>query len=73
MRRGSKLLLIEYVIQPGNAPEYGKLVDLLMLGLFAARERTAAEWERLLSAAGFQITRMVPTQAQWSVIEATRH
>jgi hypothetical protein len=62
----------EHVIQPGNAPQYGKLVDLLMLGLFASRERTAADWEQLLSAQGFQITQIIPTQAQLSVIETVK-
>jgi hypothetical protein len=54
------------------APQYGKLVDLLMLGLFASRERTAADWEQLLSAQGFQITQIIPTQAQLSVIETVK-
>lgn len=72
LRNGGKLLLIEHVIQPGNAPQYGKLLDLMMLTLLGGRERTATEWEALLNAAGFQLAQIVPTQANVSVIEAIR-
>jgi hypothetical protein len=35
-----------------------------------ARERTAAEYETLLAAAGFELSRVVPTQAGPSIVEA---
>lgn len=72
LRPGGRLLLIEYVIHPGNAPQHGKLMDLVMLALFGSRERTVAEWELLLSATGFQIAQILPTRAELSVIEATK-
>jgi hypothetical protein len=36
-----------------------------------ARERTAAEFERLLKRAGFRMTRVVETASAFSVVEAT--
>ena len=33
------------------------------------RERTEAEFSALLDAAGFRLTRIIPTQGLWSVVE----
>jgi PPOX class F420-dependent enzyme/OxyR family protein len=66
----ARLLLIEHVIQPGNEPQPAKLLDLIMLVNLGGRERTAAEWEDLLGAAGFELARVVPTRAGVSIIEA---
>ena len=65
------LLLIELVIPPGDAPFFGKLLDLEMLVVNGGRERTEAEYQALLAAAGFRLTRVVPTYSLASVIEAT--
>jgi hypothetical protein len=48
----------------------GKWVDLEMLIAAAARERTAAEYGRLLERAGFHLTRVVETASPFSVVEA---
>ena len=65
-----RLILIEAVIQPGDAPDMGKLIDLEMLLLPGGKERTAAEFTALLAGAGFELTRIVPTGSPLSVIEA---
>lgn len=65
-----KLLLIEIVIPPGNGPDFGKWLDIGMLVLTGGLERTADEYRDLLASAGFQMTRIVPTQSPVSVIEA---
>jgi len=71
MAAGGKLLLVDFVVPPGNAPFPGKLLDVWMLvASEGGRERTAAEFGALLQAAGFQQTRIIPTAAQLSVIEA---
>jgi len=48
-------------------------MDLHMLVLLGARERTEAQYRRLLAETGFQVERVVPTgsPAGLSVIEAT--
>lgn len=69
-RSGSHVLLVEYVI-PGHDREFvGKWADLEMLLVAGARERTAAQYGRLLSRAGFRLTRVVPTASPISVVEA---
>jgi hypothetical protein len=47
-------------------------MDLLMLLLFRARERTAAEFGDLLARAGFDVLRVIPTGSPTglAVIEA---
>lgn len=71
MADAARLLLVELVIPPGNAPADGKLLDLQMMVLFAGgRERTPREYQSLLEAAGFRLTRVVPTPYQMNVIEA---
>jgi hypothetical protein len=41
-----------------------------MLILTGGRERTPDEYRELLASAGFRLTRVVPTAAQFAVIEA---
>ena len=66
----TKLLVVEKVIPPGNAPFAGKLTDITMLLITGGRERTAKEYEALLNEAGFALARIIPTSSPASVIEA---
>jgi hypothetical protein len=72
MGDGGKLLLVESVIPPGNAPSFGKLLDLTMLVIPGGKERTEEEYRELFAAAGFRLTRIVPTAAEVCVIEGVR-
>jgi hypothetical protein len=65
-----KVILLEAVIQPGNAPDLGKLIDIEMLLMPGGRERTADEFAALLEKSGYEMTRIVPTQSPLCVIEA---
>jgi hypothetical protein len=73
MAPGATLLLVDLVL-PELAKEHSWAIrmDLLMFTLLGGRERTANEFDRLLAAAGFRLTRIVPTRATTgvSVIEA---
>jgi ubiquinone/menaquinone biosynthesis C-methylase UbiE len=62
------LLVVEEVIPPGDAPGYGKLSDLNMLVGPGGQERTEAEYRALYTAAGFELTRIMPTQSRMSII-----
>lgn len=68
---GARLLVIEGIIPPGDAPHLMKFIDLTMLGMLSGRERTAAEFATVLDAGGFDLDRIVPTPSPFSVIEAT--
>lgn len=72
MAPGARLWVVEQVIQPGDAYDRAKLLDLLMLVLFGAQERTADEYRVLLEAAGFGEVVVHSTDTPFSVIEAIR-
>ena len=61
------------VLPPSNAPHYGKLLDLEMLVLTPrGRERTKAEFAKLLRGAGFRLSRVIPTEGPLSIVEAVK-
>ena len=72
MGKDGKLLVVESVIPPGNDPSFGKLLDLTMLVIPGGEERTEEEYRKLYEAAGFRLTRIVPTKAEVSVIEGRK-
>jgi len=55
---GERLVVLDGVIEPGNASDGAKWLDLLMLALAGGRERTASEWHVLLGNAGWRATRV---------------
>jgi hypothetical protein len=61
----ARLLVIDSVIPPGNEPDGSKWLDLLMLTLFAGRERDEAQWRALLAGSGFE-----PVHVEDGLIEA---
>lgn len=68
-----KLLIVDPVVPPGNAPHYGKLLDLEMLVLTPrGRERTKAEFAKLLRGAGFRLSRVIATGSPMSIVEAVK-
>jgi hypothetical protein len=72
MRPMGKLLVVEQVLPPANEPSLGKWLDLHMLVLLTGRERTEAEYRDLLGAAGFELTRVIPTSSGASIVEGLR-
>ena len=63
--------LIGHVLAPGNAPSWGKLLDLEMLVMTdGGRERSEVEYRALLRQAGFELERVIPTASITSLIEA---
>ncbi len=64
-----KLLLVEFVIRPGNEPDRAKFSDLNMLVLLGGRERTADDFERLYAEAGFRLTDIIRTGTPFYIIE----
>src|SRR5262245_30714717 len=69
MKPGGKLLVVDRVIDPPNAPDPKKFFDVAMMLMPGGRERNEPEWKALYDAAGFRVTRIIPTPAPHSVIE----
>jgi hypothetical protein len=55
---GERLVVLDGVIEPGNAPDGAKWLDLLMLVIAGGRERTAEQWQALLGDTGWRATRV---------------
>jgi O-methyltransferase domain len=66
---GGKLLVVDNVIQPGNSFSPGKFLDLQMLIFPGGRERTEKQFHELFTAAGWRLTRIIPTVAADSIVE----
>lgn len=68
-----KVLIVDPVVPSGNTPHYGKLLDLEMLVLTPrGRERTKAEFTKLLRGAGFRLSRVITTEGPLSIVEAVK-
>nr|WP_308117755.1 methyltransferase [Streptomyces anatolicus] len=70
MAPDARLVIVESVLPPGNDPHPGKTMDVAMAAIVDGQERTEAEFAALLSRAGFELTRILPTTAFPSVVEA---
>jgi hypothetical protein len=71
MPEPGKLLIIEPVILPEAHASLSKFLDLTMLVMSeGGRERKEQEFQTLLTAGGFELTRIVPTGSRVSIVEA---
>jgi hypothetical protein len=68
---GARLLMIEFVVPPGDTPHLSKMSDLNMLAMLGGKERTETEWRELLTAADFTGIEIHQTGTPLSVIQAT--
>ena len=66
------LLLVENILPPGNEPFPAKFHDLIMLMITGGQERTEEEYRSLLQLSSFELTRVIPTPAMLSIIEAVK-
>ena len=70
MAEKGRVLLVDMVVPDTDAVSFSKLLDLNMLAMTGGQERTKAEFRALLDAADYKLTRIIPTMAPQSVIEA---
>ncbi len=70
MTRASRLLIVETVLPPGDAPHPGKILDMVMLVQLGGQERSESEYASLLGKAGLRLMRIVPTSSAASIVEA---
>ncbi len=66
----ARLILIEMIIQEGAQFDFSKWTDLQMLVVLGGRERTAAEFDTLLSAAGFRLEELRDTSTSMRLLIA---
>lgn len=66
---GSALLLIEQLMPPTPGPHWVKMLDVHMMALFAARQRSQGEYDKLAGQCGFRPVGTTDTPAGISVLE----
>lgn len=70
MQPGQRVLVIEAVVEADSTRGIGPLSDLQMMVVCSGgRERSRAEYARLLEQAGLRLRRVVPTPGPMSIVE----
>jgi hypothetical protein len=72
MQKNAKLLVLEWIVPDRMGPADAGIVgtDLNMLVMVGGQERTECEYRELIASASLRVTRVIPTPAAMSVIEA---
>ncbi|KQC13308.1 MAG: hypothetical protein APR63_08960 [Desulfuromonas sp. SDB] len=65
----AKLLVLEFIIPPGNKPSVSKLLDLEMMVTTGGKERTALEYRQLFQEGGFKVLKIVNSPTEVSIME----
>jgi hypothetical protein len=66
----AKLLLLELLVPEAPGPHPAKFLDIEMLVMTnGGRERTRAQYERLYSAAGFRLEKVIPTASPTVILQ----
>lgn len=58
------------MLPPGDAPHFGKLLDLTMMAMLTGRERSEDEFAALLDGAGFRLVEVAQMAAPTSLVVA---
>ncbi len=66
---GSKLFIVEHLLEPGPEFSVAKLLDIEVLVMGGGRERTLEEYITLLSSAGIALTNTIPTDGGPALLE----
>ncbi|MQA12121.1 MAG: SAM-dependent methyltransferase [Pseudonocardiaceae bacterium] len=69
MTPGSRVLVVDSVIPPGNEPHTGKLLDMFMMLVVTGRERSEEEFASLFAKADLRLSRVIPTGSPVSIVE----
>lgn len=67
----AKLLLAEFLIPEEYKPNWTLFVDLIMLGELTGKERTRAEFAKLLDESGFRLERVIDTGFNTYLLESS--
>jgi nucleotide-binding universal stress UspA family protein len=71
-RRGTRLLVVESLRHEGPGFDMSLIIDVMMLAIHGARERTADEFKRLFEGTGWRFDRVIQTPSPLvAIVEAT--
>jgi arginine/ornithine N-succinyltransferase beta subunit len=69
---GATVLLIEQLMPKTDRPNWVQVLDVHMLALFGARQRSRHEYESLLRKSGFRPTDLLDTFSGAAIVEARK-
>lgn len=72
MKPGSTLLIAEMLLGEPPQPSPAAMMDLNMMVMTGGRERTAAQYQKLLQAAGLQVSGILGLDGPYQLIESHR-
>lgn len=67
---GARLILVEAIIDEEAIGSFPIDIDIEMLAMTTGKERTKAEWDKVLTAAGFKLSRAFPVGGYSGIVEA---
>jgi hypothetical protein len=70
LRPGGRVIVVEMLLGEVGEPELAPLMDLNMMVILTGRERSLAEYGRLLKDAGLRVAKSTPIRSPMAVIEA---
>jgi predicted transcriptional regulator len=70
MKKGTKLILIEFLIEDEEDHMMRIYLDLLMMVMFDGKERDVLKFKEMLNSAGFKFNKVLNTRSFANVIEA---
>ena len=69
MGPNGRLIVVDAVVPSDSNFSPAKIMDLTMMLFVGGKERTEEEFRDLFEASGWQLSRVIPTASQLSVIE----
>lgn len=73
MAPGGRVLIVEHLLSDGRGPDFARFMDVNMMVFTSGGERTQAEFESLLDAAGLRLCAVVPTSIGLHALECAAH
>lgn len=70
LQPNGRLIIVDCVVPEHDEPDFSKTFDLNMMVMTGGKERTAAEFEQLLSAAGLKLLKVIHTDMPTCLVEA---
>ena len=67
---GARLILVEAIVEESAIGSFPIDIDIEMLAMTTGKERTKAEWEKVLGAAGYKLLRAFPVGGYSGIVEA---
>lgn len=73
MKKYTKLLIIEMIVPKKNKPSITQLLDIEVMVMGGGKERTKAEFNKLLNSTGFSLNKIISTKENIFIMECIKY